>query len=187
MNRHAHSVSLTALLVLAAACSHRRAAPAPEPEAPRATSDAGVPRRDSLERSDAGERAARERAARLENDRRTLTATIYFEFDRSDLSAAAREALDAKLPILAAAPALRIRVDGHADDRGSDEYNLALGQRRAAAVKRYLTHHGIDAERVDVYSMGEERPVCTDADEGCWSRNRRDEFSVVAGEVALRP
>ena len=64
-------------------------------------------------------------------------------------------------------------------ERGSDEYNLALGQRRAAAAKRYLVERGIDASRFDLVSYGEERPVCTDHNEDCWQRNRRDDFVIV--------
>ena len=74
---------------------------------------------------------------------------------------------------------MRIRIEGNADERGSDEYNLALGQRRAAAAKRYLVERGIDASRFDLVSYGEERPVCTDHNEDCWQRNRRDDFVIV--------
>ncbi|MDQ3949840.1 MAG: peptidoglycan-associated lipoprotein Pal [Gemmatimonadota bacterium] len=145
------------------------------------------------------ERAAREARDRAERDRldrerlaaerlRVMTASVYFEFDRSDLTAEARSTLDAKLGILSSSPELRIRIAGHADERGSDEYNMALGQRRAAAAKRYLVHRGIDANRVDVMSFGEERPICTESHEGCWSRNRRGEFEIVAaGAVGRMP
>jgi len=89
--------------------------------------------------------------------------------------------LDAKLPILRANPNMRIRIEGNCDDRGSEEYNLALGQRRAAAAKRYLTDFGIDAGRIDIISYGHERPVCSQGSDECWSQNRRDEFVIVAG------
>lgn len=69
-------------------------------------------------------------------------------------------------------------ISGHADERGSDEYNLALGQRRAVAAKRYLVDHGIDATRLGVVSYGEEHPVCTASAEACWSKNRRAEFEI---------
>jgi peptidoglycan-associated lipoprotein len=85
---------------------------------------------------------------------------------------------------LTANPGIRLRISGHADSRGSDEYNLALGQRRASAAKRYLTDRGIDAGRIDVTSRGEESPTCTEESEGCWSQNRRGEFEIVAGDVA---
>ena len=85
------------------------------------------------------------------------------------------------LPILSANPNLRIRIAGHADDRGSDEYNLALGNRRAAAAKRYLESKGIDGSRIEVVSYGEERPLNPGTDEAAYAQNRRDEFEVTAG------
>jgi len=74
-----------------------------------------------------------------------------------------------------------IRISGHADERGSSEYNLALGQRRAAAAKRYLVERGVAESRVETTSFGEERPACTSADESCYAQNRRDEFEITAG------
>jgi peptidoglycan-associated lipoprotein len=76
---------------------------------------------------------------------------------------------------------MRIRVAGHTDNRGSDEYNLALGQRRAAEVKRYLVTRGIAAERIDVVSFGEERPAVAQDNEDAWGKNRRGEFEIIAG------
>ena len=113
----------------------------------------------------------------------TLTATIYFDFDRSDITDESRAKLDAKVPVLTQNTSVRIRIAGHTDSRGSDEYNLALGQRRAAAAKRYLTDRGIDGSRIEIVSFGEERPTCTDESEGCWSRNRRDEFEITGGQI----
>ena len=81
---------------------------------------------------------------------------------------------------------MRIRIAGHTDERGSDEYNLALGQRRAAAAKRYLIAQGIDEARIDVVSFGEERPMVEGSDESAWSQNRRDEFEIVVGGDAIR-
>jgi len=78
-------------------------------------------------------------------------------------------------------PNLKLRVSGHADERGSDEYNLALGNRRAAAAKRYLENKGIDGSRIEVVSYGEERPLNPGTDETAYAQNRRDEFEVTAG------
>lgn len=125
-------------------------------------------------------------AAALTSVRNAMTTVIYFDFDRSELRPEAQAALDAKLPIMKANPDVRIRIDGHADERGSDEYNLALGMRRATIAKRYLTDRGIDAARIDVGSFGEEHPVCTASEESCWSQNRRDEFSIVVGGDTMR-
>ena len=104
-----------------------------------------------------------------------------------DIRGDAKSQLDAKLPILRANTAIQIRVSGHADERGSDQYNDALGQRRAASTKRYLTDNGIDAARITIISYGEQRPAMTGTDEGAWSRNRRAEFDVTAGEVSVVP
>ena len=112
-----------------------------------------------------------------------LTATIYFDYDRSDITDDSRTKLDAKVPVLTQNTGVRIRIAGHTDSRGSDEYNLALGQRRAAAAKRYLTDRGVDGSRIEIVSFGEERPTCTDESEGCWSRNRRDEFEITGGQI----
>lgn len=111
---------------------------------------------------------------------------IFFDFDRSDLRDEARSTLDRKIGYFQANPSMRIRISGHADERGSDEYNLALGQRRAAAAKTYLVQQGIDAGRIDIVSYGEERPVCTESNEACWQQNRRDEFEIIAGGPLYR-
>lgn len=132
-------------------------------------------------RQDSIAAAAAAAAAEQTNLHNAVTATVYFDFDASTLKPDAQATLDAKLPVLQANPSVRIRIEGNADERGSDEYNLALGMRRATAAKRYLTSKGIDAGRIDVISNGEEKGVCTDHDESCWQQNRRDEFVIVAG------
>lgn len=105
-----------------------------------------------------------------------ITGTVYFEYDRSELSEEARANLDAKVPALQARPGFRIRITGHTDERGSSEYNLALGLRRAAELKAYLVANGIDASRIDISSMGEERPAASGSNEEAWALNRRAEF-----------
>lgn len=112
-------------------------------------------------------------------DTAAITAPIYFDFDKSDIRSDAAATLDRKVPWLMANPGMRIRIEGNADERGSDEYNLALGQRRAASARRYLVEKGVDTGRFDLVSYGEERPVCTESNEDCWQRNRRDDFVIV--------
>ena len=112
-------------------------------------------------------------------DTTAITGPIYFDFDKSTIRPDAAATLDKKVPFLQANPGMRIRIEGNADERGSDEYNLALGQRRAASAKRYLVDHGIAADRFDLVSYGEERPVCTEHNEACWQQNRRDDFRIV--------
>jgi peptidoglycan-associated lipoprotein len=111
-----------------------------------------------------------------------ITGTVYFDYDQSALSAEARATLDAKVPALQARPAFRIKITGHTDERGSSEYNLALGLRRAAELKAYLVANGIDAARIDISSMGEERPAAQGSNEAAWALNRRAEFVQVTGE-----
>ena len=112
-------------------------------------------------------------------DTAEITGPIYFDFDKSTIRPDAAATLDRKIPWLQANPGMRIRIEGNADERGSDEYNLALGQRRAASAKRYLVERGISADRFDLVSYGEERPVCTEHNEACWQQNRRDDFRIV--------
>jgi peptidoglycan-associated lipoprotein len=131
-------------------------------------------------------RREREAAARAEAVR-AITAPIYFDYDQAEITADSRAILDAKLPLLTANTGLRIRIGGHTDSRGSDEYNMALGQRRAAAAKRYLTGRGIADNRIDIVSFGEERPVAMGSDEGSYSQNRRDEFEITAGGDNIMP
>jgi peptidoglycan-associated lipoprotein len=143
---------------------------------------------------EATERAAREAAARAEADRaaalmaarNAFGTVIFFAYDKSDLTAESRAVLDGKLPLLRANTNVRIRIAGHTDERGSDAYNVALGQRRAAAAKRYLVDQGIAEDRIDVVSFGEERPAQAGTDETAWSKNRRDEFEIIVGGETLR-
>lgn len=111
-----------------------------------------------------------------------ITGTVYFDYDQSALSPEARATLDAKVPALRARPAFRILITGHTDERGSSEYNLALGLRRAAELKAYLVANGIDAVRIDISSMGEERPAAAGSNEAAWALNRRAEFVQITGD-----
>jgi peptidoglycan-associated lipoprotein len=130
----------------------------------------------------AAEAAERDAAAM----RSTITTVVNYDFDKADLRPDSKAALDMKIPILNANPALMIRIAGHTDARGSGEYNLQLGQRRAAAARDYLTARGVAASRIELVSYGEERPLCQSMDEGCWSQNRRAEFEITAGGSPLR-
>jgi peptidoglycan-associated lipoprotein len=116
-----------------------------------------------------------------------LESRIYFNFDRSDLIAESRSALTAKLGVLLANPDVQIQIVGYADERGSDEYNLALGLERAVAAKRFLTQRGVSPDGISVISMGEEHPVCTESNESCWWQNRRDDFVITNVGRTRRP
>jgi peptidoglycan-associated lipoprotein len=198
------------LVVLAAAfattviaCGGKKAAPAttatPQPQ-PNADSLAAADkaRKDSIAEAD----RAREEADRLAQQRtadslaalgrtseavRAMLATmIHFDFDKSNIRPGDASVLDQKIAILQANPGARIRIAGHCDERGSDEYNLALGNRRATSSKQYLVSHGIDAGRIETISYGEERPLDPGHNEEAWAKNRRAEFDIVSGGDALK-
>jgi len=145
-------------------------------------------RREAAERAarEAEERTRREREAALSAARSAFARVIYYDFDRSELKPEARATLDAKLPLLRANANVRIRIAGHTDERGSDAYNMALGQRRAAAAKRYLVDQGIAADRIETVSFGEDRPAAMGSNEDAWAQNRRSEFEIIAGGETLR-
>jgi len=151
-------------------------------------------RQDSIRAAQEAERIARQRAAdsaaaagATTTEVKTMLATmIHFDFDKSDIKSNDAGTLDQKVAILQANPALRIRISGHCDERGSAEYNLALGNRRGNKAKEYLVQHGIDAGRIETVSYGEERPIAQGHDETAWSQNRRDEFEVLAGGDVLK-
>jgi peptidoglycan-associated lipoprotein len=123
------------------------------------------------EAEEAGERAAAA-AAGLQ--------PVYFDFDRSYIRDEAKEAMKANGEWLKAHPQARIRIEGNCDERGTIEYNQALGQRRAASAKKYLTDMGIAGPRISLISYGKEKPGCTESTEDCRQKNRRDDFVVVS-------
>jgi peptidoglycan-associated lipoprotein len=107
-----------------------------------------------------------------------LVADVFFDFDKSDLRDDARERLQRNARWLKEHPDFQLTVEGHCDERGTNEYNLALGERRANTTKDYLVSLGIAAGRINTISYGEERPVCTESTEACWQENRRAHFVV---------
>lgn len=161
-----------ALAVAAAACSHKKppeTEPRPRNEPPPVTQPAD-------NGQDAARRAAEEERARRERAMTSLQQQIYFAFDKSDLEQEARDRLQAKAQVLRDYPEIRVRIEGHCDERGTVEYNLALGERRANAAREYLIDLGIDPDRLTTVSYGEERPAVDGHNEAAWAQNRRDEF-----------
>ena len=100
----------------------------------------------------------------------------YFDYDKAEIRADAREALGKTADFFRSYPQLRVTIEGHCDERGSTEYNLALGDRRASAVKQYLVSLGIPADRLTTVSYGKEKPFCMQSDEACYQQNRRGHF-----------
>ena len=106
--------------------------------------------------------------------------TIYFDYNSSSLSFAGREALEANAEFLKENQEVSVQIEGHADERGGVQYNIALGEKRAQAVKDYLTALGVSEERITTVSYGKDRPVAFGHDEEAWSKNRRANFVVTA-------
>lgn len=198
------SLTLGAFVLAAAAACGGQPAPPPVPTVDSAAI------RDSIARAEASRRAredsiarARAEAERLATERRRadslaaitretervrgmVTQMINFDFDKSNIRPGDAATLDRKIAILQANPGLTITITGHADERGSDEYNIALGNRRALAAKEYLVNRGIADTRITTASRGEEQPLNSMSNEEAWAQNRRDEFGVAAGGEQLK-
>jgi peptidoglycan-associated lipoprotein len=177
--------SLVFLLVAAmglAACHHRPknapppppepapVAPAPPPPAPPPATSQTTPLVDDYERL--------RQTASDEIEKMGLLADIHFDYDKAELREGDRQILARNAETLKKFDFLRITVEGHCDERGSVEYNLALGERRARAAYDYLGSLGVAGDRMKTVSYGKEVPVCQDSTEECWARNRRDHFAV---------
>jgi peptidoglycan-associated lipoprotein len=108
------------------------------------------------------------------NDR--VSQDVYFDYDKYDIRDDAQSALQNNARVLAERAGIRFTIEGHCDERGSEKYNLALGDKRANAAKEFLSGQGIASDRMDTVSFGEERPVCSDHSEDCWQKNRRAHF-----------
>ncbi len=154
-----------------------------------AAANAAQATKDSIAKANADATAAAAAAAAAKKDalKHDMASTVYFDFDKSTLTDSAKAKLDRKIAIMNANPAVGIQIEGDTDERGSAEYNLALGQQRAASVKRYLTQHGIADARITIISMGEEKPAAPGHDETSYSQNRRAEFTITVGELAATP
>lgn len=102
----------------------------------------------------------------------------YFDYDKADIRSDDRTALTTDAEFFRAHPEIKFTIEGHCDDRGSEEYNIGLGDRRASSAERYLVSLGIPADRIQTTSYGKERPFCTQESESCWSQNRRAHFAM---------
>lgn len=196
--RRSVAVVLVGTVAISAACSKHPVPLAPIPVAVNQDS-LNRARADSTAAAEAARRAEMARAqleqdsARAERERvqgmaansgdamSTLMAPVYYDYDRAELSDAARTLLRAKAQVMQAQSAIRIRITGHTDERGSSEYNLALGLRRAAEAKAFLVANGADAGRIEISSMGEEQPAVQGSTEDAWAKNRRAEFAPISG------
>ena len=115
--------------------------------------------------------------ARMKNFQETSNLKdIHFNFDQYGLDSNSKEVLQQNASYLKQNPGMKIEIQGHCDERGTNNYNIALGERRASATKRFLVSQGIDSSRINIISFGEEKPFCFDSNEGCWFQNRRAHF-----------
>ena len=185
-----------AATLLVAACKKE---PPPPPAPPAVNEDSIVrARADSIARvraaaeetaraarAEAEARATRERAAAAA--RATLEELVFFDYDKSDVRDDAAAVLRRKADVLRASPQVQLRIEGHADERGSTEYNLALGNRRAESVRQFLVGFGLPEGRFSIISYGEERPLENASNESAWGRNRRAQFEITAGANAINP
>lgn len=173
---HAWSTALVPFLVVAlaaGACSRKKA-----PETDITTTTTGV---DTSGVRPGAPEPEDVMGDRLDEARATIAEMIFFEFNRYEIKPEARDVLARKADVLDGLPEVSIRIEGHADERGTVEYNLALGERRAQAAKDYLVNAGIDPDRISTISYGEERPTMDESSEEAWSQNRRDEFVITSG------
>ncbi|MCH7991386.1 MAG: OmpA family protein [Gemmatimonadetes bacterium] len=172
--------------------------PPPPPQPPGQDQDSLQAYNDSVADAEAEQRrlAEEEEAARAEaaasaravrEARSTLEEMVFFDYDLSEIRDDAEARLRAKVDILRASPEVQIRVEGHADERGSTEYNLALGNRRAEAIRQFLTGFGLAEDRFEIVTWGEGRPLQQGSTESAWARNRRGQFVITAGADAINP
>jgi peptidoglycan-associated lipoprotein len=179
-------IAALALSVLFLGCPKKKPAPMPEMEttetkvepAEEVTAPTPPPLEDKTpdpfsEDIETANRAAYEQG---------LLGDVYFDFDKYDLKSEARQRLAKNAEFMKAHPEFTISIEGHCDERGTNEYNLALGDRRSSATKNYLLSLGVASAPLRTISYGEEKPQCTESNEACWWRNRRAHF-VITGRT----
>lgn len=182
------AIMLAMLLALGVSCAKKQVTMetqemAAEEGAAQQSAEDEAARREAEEARLREQRAqeARERQAALSEEARRAAfedEDIHFDFDKYVLTPQAMMILDDKAAYLREHSGVRVLVEGHCDDRGSSEYNLALGDRRANSAKNYLVKSGVAASRITTISYGEEQPLCMQQNESCWYRNRRGHFGA---------
>ncbi len=179
-------LGMIAVLFATGACRSKAAPATPAPAAPAVPAPLATPPAPPPPPADvapAVELTEDERFARMTieevNQSRPL-GDVFFAYDSARLDAEATATIDRNAAWLRRWTSTTVRIEGHADERGTSEYNLALSAQRAAAVRTYLTSLGIAADRLTIVGYGEEQPVCTDAIEACWRQNRRGAHQVMA-------
>ena len=181
------SYGLVAMILTAAGCAPS-ATTKPEPPASSGISKPATPSPGEGQRGTTGESTTGQTSLdELQKGKPPTSGPlkdIHFGFDRYDLEGEARETLKVNADWLKKNPSARIEIEGHCDERGTNEYNLALGAKRAQAAKDYLVTLGIATERLSTISYGEEIPVCKEHNESCWQQNRRARFVIIQARPA---
>ena len=181
---------LAMLLVLGVSCAKKKVTMEAEPmeeemavedtAAQQAAEDEAARKAAEMAKMSEAERQRREAAMMAEDARMRafVEEHIHFDFDKYDLKPKAMMILDEKAAYLREHPEVRVLIEGHCDERGTNEYNLALGDRRANSAKNYLIRSGVTESRITTISYGEEQPLCMQHAESCWWKNRRAQFQV---------
>ncbi|MDE2975785.1 MAG: OmpA family protein [Gemmatimonadota bacterium] len=181
-------------VVIAAACRPEPPPPPPPPppgptpeevEAQRIADSIAAAQMEAARLAEEEERLERERAERRRQLRATLEEMVFFDYDEAAIRIDTRSRLEAKLEILRDHPGVHLRLEGHADERGTSEYNIALGNERAESVMRFLTGYGLEGSRFASVSYGEESPIARGSNEAAWAQNRRVEFVITDGADGL--
>jgi peptidoglycan-associated lipoprotein len=178
---------LLATLMVAGGLACRKPAPAPQPapapmaapEAPKADTAAQAPAAPDQSAEEAARKAAAMKEAEYQNAAKAALQDVHFDFDKSAVKESDKPVLVGIATFMKTYSQANVFIDGNCDERGTVEYNLALGEHRAHAVMDYLVSLGVPAARLSTTSYGKEKPVCTESVESCWSRNRRAHFSLV--------
>jgi len=169
MPRNLRLVTMAAVLVLAGCASKPKpAAEAPPPAPPPSSAVQGQVESTVVPGS-------------VQDFRVNVGDTVHFDYDRYAITSEGRDLLQRQAAWLQKYQQVRVTIEGHCDERGTREYNLALGARRANAVREYLVSLGVSSRRIDTISYGKERPICTESSESCWSQNRRGVTTITSG------
>ena len=173
MTRFPHSLKLACLAaaLILGACTHKQEAvnTAPPPVQPPPAPSRPAPVTSSIIPGSA------------EDFRVNVGDTVHFALNQYNIEDADKQVLGRQAAWLSRYPAVRVTIEGHCDERGTREYNLALGARRANAVKEYLVSQGVSTGRIETISYGKERPICTESNEACWAQNRRGVTTITGG------
>jgi peptidoglycan-associated lipoprotein len=169
LSNHLKFAAIAAALVVAGCASKPKPAPeAPPPAPPPAASTQSQVESTVVPGS-------------VQDFRVNVGDTVHFDYDKFAVTSEDRDILQRQAAWLQKYSQVRVTVEGHCDERGTREYNLALGARRANAVKEYLVSLGVSSARVDTISYGKERPICTESNESCWGQNRRGVTTITGG------